>query len=120
MFEYLCFEEKAFIACMNRTIKLDFSDGQLFYKYSDLVNGEKEGTYNGDAEEVVKTIEALHIETWEKEYKPECEILDGHSWSLKYKQTGKKTGNISGENMYPVEYDKLTAILYKIVGIEER
>ena len=44
MFEYLCFEEKAFIACMNRTIKLDFSDGQLFYKYSDLVNGEKEGT----------------------------------------------------------------------------
>lgn len=120
MFEYLCFKEVAFIACMNRTIELNFSDGQLFFKYSNLANGEKESIYAGNAEEIVKAIEQLHIENWENLYKPEYEILDGHRWSLKYKQTGQEAKNIDGDNTYPTDYDKLTTILYKVVGIEEK
>lgn len=119
MFEYLCFEENSFSALLSRTIRLDYSDNHLLYKYTDLAGGEKEGSYEGDAKTIVGEIEKLHIENWENEYRPEKSVLDGYSWGLHYKQKGTKTKNITGDNDYPEDYEKLVSILYKIVGIQD-
>ena len=58
-----------------------------------------------------KLFNELHLHEWKKHYSPDGDwIMDGDYWHLKIKLSGKRVRIWSGENAYPVYWNKLRAL----------
>lgn len=113
MFEYLVFEEASFFSS-SREIRLERDGDLIRYRKKQMGYGYAEentsvGVYKGDSKAFISKLENLHIEDWPTEFfEP---VLDGQSWTLRYKEVGKKCRIISGSNSFPDCYKKLVKLL---------
>ena len=89
-------------------ISVKVSDGIV--SAESLVNDtEKSGVtifeLNDDTAKWLAEFDALNIQDWSYEYKPDYIIFDGDYWVLEYVTQGGDPRKISGESMYPDNWD---------------
>lgn len=111
MFEYLMFTEKAEIGGAEE-IRIEVCDGMLHYRYI-RPEGTIEGTYSGNAADFIETLEDMDVDMWEPNY-GDLEDRGGFTWSLTYKEIGKRSMHFSGSNAYPEGYEAFTDLLFSV------
>lgn len=115
MFEYLVFNEEEFQS-WNRELRIDVSGRDILFRRTGndygFKGGMAEGRYNGNPEEFVSVLEAFHVERWKDEYSEP--VLDGHSWTLRYKEVGKPCRKIAGYNAFPECFGKFVKHLFSV------
>ena len=115
MFEYLVFNDEG-SQFWDREIRIEVSGRDILFRRTGNDYGFKkgmiEGRYKGNPEEFISVLEAFHVERWKDEYfEP---ILDGHSWTLRYKEVGKPCRMIVGCNAYPEEFGDFVNHLFSV------
>ena len=106
---------------MPRYVKIWNKEGRLHYISSrykfmtDLSFGLK-GESNYDLSEFEMQIEAICISGWSKNYRPPKDrvVLDGGTWIVKYKESGKEIIRRSGENAWPENWGNFGTLLKSV------
>jgi len=71
-----------------------------------------------ETEIILKSIEDLHIECWERKYMPNGIVLDGETWELTIHYDDGHSKKSSGENAYPDNWNEFLMIMSNIFEIE--
>lgn len=118
MFEYIEVETNIFM--MFDKVKVWVEDGKVHYMVDALLSKQvvmEDEISDVDADELFNKLEALHISSWDRHYEPKgCLVLDGESWTVKYKCDGEKVIKKTGENAWPREWKDLLNLLKSITG----
>lgn len=117
MFEYI--EIEADIFMISDKVKVWVKDGKVHYMVDALVSKQyiDSGISDVSADNLFNKLEALNISSWDKHYEPkDCCVLDGESWTVKYKREGEKVIKKTGENAWPREWKKLLRLIKSITG----
>ena len=114
MFEYLVFYEFACLTPWSREIRIERVGDSIRYriKLTETDFSDKnitEGVYKGNTENFIRKLESFHIENWPLNFSKD--ILDGHVWSLRYKEVGKRCRRIEGNNDYPDCYKEFMELI---------
>ena len=118
MFEYLVFYEYISLSTWSREIRIERVEDSLRYRikrtgYPCVETEITEGVYEGDAYSFIEKLEGFHVEEWPLEFF--APILDGHGWSLRYKEVGKPCRKITGSNAFPECYKEFINHLGSVV-----
>ena len=118
MFEYIEVENNIFMVFDK--VKVWVEDGKIHYMVDALMSKQvviEDEICDIAAEDLFNKLESLHISSWDKHYEPkDCCILDGESWTVKYKREGEKIIKKTGENAWPREWKNLLKLMKSITG----
>ncbi len=100
-------------------VKIWVQDEQLHYSKE----GKRPDEYVTDeispmpAEEFSQRIENLDIREWKNHYEPiGFVVMDGESWMVTYEDSDYKKFSSSGDNAYPVCWNKFIKLLSEVAG----
>lgn len=94
-------------------------DRKLHYSKNVLKPGEsvKDAVSPISVEEFSKKIEAMHIDTWKKDYQPQgYVVMDGESWEVQYEDSDGNKSRSSGDNAYPPNWKSFQKLLASVAG----
>lgn len=100
-------------------VKVWVEDDAVHYSVKDIENGIeiKDKVSSIKCEELDAKLNKVNLKAWAKHYEPlDVIVLDGSTWSIKYKATDSKIIRTSGENAWPNEWYLLLKVLQSATG----
>lgn len=116
MLEKLYFEEGEFakwqkhieIKCTNDEVKYTYGG----FKFGNVFQTTKKGSVQ-DFQQFLEKVNQIKLDNWKNEYF--APVLDGHSWTLEYKDSSHPEKTVRGINAYPENYRDLVKLVYSVL-----
>lgn len=105
------FTEKAEIGG-DEEIRIEMCDGVLHYRFV-RSEGVNEGTYSGNSADFIESLEDMDVDLWQPVY-GNLQDEGGFTWTLTYKEIGKRSMHFKGSNAYPDGYEAFIDLLFSI------
>lgn len=98
-------------------VKVWVEDDKLHYSVSSLETSIKDNVSDMKCEDLENKLKKVNIPGWARNYEPKGYfVLDGISWTVKYKATDTKIIRSSGDNAWPREWALLLKVLRAVTG----
>lgn len=113
MLEYLILVLAPFAQGETR-VQVRVYDGSVEVTVDSLIYPKENGVVwleEQTAQRWLKALEDLRISGWRSSYQREESALDALSWSLEYKQAGKRCRHIGGQSAYPPNWLDFLAVM---------